>query len=313
MTIPDFQSLMRPVLAHLADGELHRSRAVKEAMADQFRLTEAERADMLPSGRQRTMDNRVGWSLTYLSQAGLVQRPARGQVQITDTGRAALAANPDRIDMKVLEQYPAYLEFRDRTRSAEPAASDTEPTAEPAASAEPVAAISPQDLVDRAVAENRAAMQGELLKKALALDPKGFELLVLRLLNAMGYGRNGGLVEHSGRSGDGGIDGIISQDPLGLDRIYLQAKRYAPDQTVSRPTIQGFVGALIGAQGDRGVFLTTSSFTEGARVEADRVNVRIELIDGKRLAELMLRHGVGVQVQAEVTLYDLDEEFFDEL
>jgi len=313
MTIPDFQSLMRPVLAHLADGELHRSRAVKEAMSEQFELTEAERADMLPSGRQRTMDNRVGWSLTYLSQAGLVQRPARGQVQITDTGRAALAANPDRIDMKVLEQYPAYLEFRDRTRSAAPAASGPEPTAEPAASAEPVAAISPQDLVDRAVAENRAAMQGELLKKALALDPKGFELLVLRLLNAMGYGRNGGLVEHSGRSGDGGIDGIISQDPLGLDRIYLQAKRYAPDQTVSRPTIQGFVGALIGAQGDRGVFLTTSSFTEGARVEADRVNVRIELIDGKRLAELMLRHGVGVQVQAEVTLYDLDEEFFDEL
>ena len=146
-----------------------------------------------------------------------------------------------------------------------------------------------------------------------ALDPKGFELLVLRLLNAMGYGRNGGLVEHSGRSGDGGIDGIISQDPLGLDRIYLQAKRYAPDQTVSRPTIQGFVGALIGAQGDRGVFLTTGSFTEGARVEADRVNVRIELIDGKRLADLMLRHGVGVQVQTEVTLYDLDEDFFDEL
>ena len=225
MTIPDFQSLMRPVLAHLADGDLHRSRAVKEAMADQFELTDGERGEMLPSGRQRTMDNRVGWSLTYLSQAGLVQRPARGQVQITDAGRAALTANPTRIDMKVLEQYPSYLEFRDRTRSAASAAIGHDDHPALAASAEPVAAISPQDLVDRAVAENRAAMQGELLKKALALDPKGFELLVLRLLNAMGYGRNGGLVEHSGRSGDGGIDGIISQDPLGLDRIYLQAKR----------------------------------------------------------------------------------------
>ena len=127
--------------------------------------------------------------------------------------------------MKVLEQYPSYLEFRDRTRSAASAAIGHDDHPALAASAEPVAAISPQDLVDRAVAENRAAMQGELLKKALALDPKGFELLVLRLLNAMGYGRNGGLVEHSGRSGDGGIDGIISQDPLGLDRIYLQAKR----------------------------------------------------------------------------------------
>ena len=310
MTIPDFQSLMRPVLAYLADGDLHRSREVRASMADLHDLTEAERAELLPSGRQRTFDNRVGWSLTYLSQAGLVERPVRGQVRITDLGRAALASNPTRIDMRVLEQYPAYLEFRDRTRSAQPTASDDTPDA--ATHIEPTP-VSPQDLVDRAVAENRAAMEGELHKKALALDPKGFELLVLRLLASMGYGKNGGLIEHSGRSGDGGIDGIISQDPLGLDRIYLQAKRYATDVSVGRPTIQGFVGALIGAQGDRGVFLTTSSFTEGARVEAERVNVRIELIDGKRLAELMLRHGVGVQVQTEVRLYDLDEDFFEEL
>lgn len=307
MTIPDFQSLMRPVLAHLADGQLHRAREVKEAMADRFELTEAERAELIPSGRARSIDNRVGWALTYLSQAGLVERPARGQVRITEVGRKALDRNPGRIDMHVLEQYPAYLEFKARTRNDRPAVaggSGEEASTLP---------VSPQDLVDQAVAVNKAAMEGELLKKALALDPKGFELLVLRLLAAMGYGKNGGVIEHSGRSGDGGIDGIISQDPLGLDRIYLQAKRYAPEATVSRPTIQGFVGALIGAQGDRGVFLTTSSFTEGARVEAERVNVRIELIDGKRLAELMLRHGVGVQVQTEVRLYDLDEDFFEEL
>jgi len=307
MTIPDFQSLMRPVLEHLADGQLHRAREVKEAMADRFELTEAERAELIPSGRARSIDNRVGWALTYLSQAGLVERPARGQVRITEVGRKALDRNPGRIDMHVLEQYPAYLEFKARTRNDRPAVaggSGEEASTLP---------VSPQDLVDQAVAVNKAAMEGELLKKALALDPKGFELLVLRLLAAMGYGKNGGVIEHSGRSGDGGIDGIISQDPLGLDRIYLQAKRYAPEATVSRPTIQGFVGALIGAQGDRGVFLTTSSFTEGARVEAERVNVRIELIDGKRLAELMLRHGVGVQVQTEVRLYDLDEDFFEEL
>jgi len=307
MTIPDFQSLMRPVLEHLADGQLHRAREVKEAMADRFELTEAERAELIPSGRARSIDNRVGWALTYLSQAGLVERPARVQVRITEVGRKALDRNPGRIDMHVLEQYPAYLEFKARTRNDRPAVaggSGEEASTLP---------VSPQDLVDQAVAVNKAAMEGELLKKALALDPKGFELLVLRLLAAMGYGKNGGVIEHSGRSGDGGIDGIISQDPLGLDRIYLQAKRYAPEATVSRPTIQGFVGALIGAQGDRGVFLTTSSFTEGARVEAERVNVRIELIDGKRLAELMLRHGVGVQVQTEVRLYDLDEDFFEEL
>ncbi len=303
--IPDYQSCMRPALSHLADGQLHRSREVKDALADLFGLTEAERAELLPSGRQRVIDNRVGWALTYLSQAGLVDRPARGQVQITPSGQEVLAGHAERIDLKVLEQFPSYLEFRDRTREAKPASGD--PSVERAA-----AAVSPEDLLATAVAENKAALEGELLKRALALDPRGFELLVLRLLAAMGYGKSGA-VEHSGQSGDGGIDGIISQDPLGLDRIYLQAKQYATDRTVGRPTLQAFAGALMSAQGDRGVFLTTASFTRDAVEEAKRVNLRIELIDGKRLAELMLRHGVGVQAKTSVTLYDLDEDFFEEL
>jgi restriction system protein len=303
--IPDFQSCMRPALAHLADGEPHRSREVKEALADGFGLTDAERAELLPSGRQRVIDNRVGWALTFLSQAGLVERPSRGVVRITEAGRQALAANPSRIDMKVLEQFPSYLEFRQRTRAERGASSS------PVAEAEHATA-SPEDLLSTARAENRAAVEGELLKKALTLDPAGFERLVLRLLEAMGYGKSGA-VEHSGQSGDGGIDGIISQDPLGLDRIYLQAKQYATDRTVGRPTLQAFAGALMSAQGDRGVFLTTASFTREAIVEARRVNLRIELIDGKRLAELMLRHGVGVQPKTSVTLYDLDEDFFEAL
>jgi restriction system protein len=303
--IPDFQSCMRPALAHLADGQLHRSREVKETLADQFRLTDAERAELLPSGRQRVMDNRVGWALTFLSQAGLVERPSRGVVHISEEGRRALEANPSRIDMKVLEQYPSYLAFRQRTRDSKPASA--QPVIEQAA-----VEVSPEDLLATAVAENRAAVEGELLKRALAIDPRGFELLVLRLLAAMGYGQSGTL-EPTGRSGDGGIDGIISQDPLGLDRIYLQAKQYATDRTVGRPTLQAFAGALLAAQGDRGVFLTTASFTREAIDEARRVNLRIELIDGKRLAELMLRHGVGVQPKTSVTLYDLDEDFFEEL
>lgn len=303
--IPDFQTCMRPALAHLADGGLHRSREVKEALADEFGLTEAERAELLPSGRQRVIDNRVGWALTFLSQAGLVERPSRGVVRISDQRRHALVANPSRIDMKVLEQYPSYLEFRQRTRDAKPdsAGDAVEHVAVP---------VSPEDLLATAVAENRAALEGELLKRALALDPTGFELLVLRLLGAMGYGK-AGMIDHSGKSGDGGIDGIISQDPLGLDRIYLQAKQYATDRTVGRPTLQAFAGALMSAQGDRGVFLTTASFTREAVEEAKRVNLRIELIDGERLAELMLRHGVGVQPKTSATLYDLDEDFFEEL
>jgi len=171
--------------------------------------------------------------------------------------------------------------------------------------------VSPQDLVSRALLENQAAVEGELLTRALALDPTDFEKLVIRLLEAMGYGRLG-TIDHSGKSGDGGIDGIISQDPLGLDRIYLQAKRYT-DKPVDRPFIQGFVGALMGAQGDRGVFLTTSNFTAGARAEAERVNARIVLIDGRRLAELMVRHGVGVQAETVVTLHQVDEDFFETL
>ena len=153
-------------------------------------------------------------------------------------------------------------------------------------------------------------MESELLTRALALDPTGFERLVLAVLDAMGYGRSG-RIEHSGRPGDAGIDGIISQDPLGLDRIYLQAKRYDPGNSVQRPDVQRFVGALMSAQGDRGVFITTSTFSSGARAEAERVNARIELIDGNRLTSLMLRHGVGVRASTTVVLHELDEDFFE--
>lgn len=306
MTVPDFQTVMRPILDLLADGEIRRTREVTSAIADQFELTAEERAVMLPSGRARLIDNRVGWALTHLSQAGLLERPQRAHVRISDAGRTVLAQQPDRVDVKVLNGFPAYLEFRQRTR-------ERSPTAAPSDNAEEEhELVSPQALVAQAQAENRAAVEGELVARALALPPRDFEMLVIELLRKMGYGRLG-QVEHSGRSGDGGIDGIISQDPLGLDRIYVQAKRYAADQPVNRPSIQGFVGALMGAQGDRGVFITTSSFTQGSRVEAERVNARIELIDGSRLAGLMVDYGVGVQVESAITLVEIDEDFFEGL
>lgn len=302
--IPDFQTLMRPVLALLTDGSVRRSRDVKDAMADEFGLTEAERSELLPSGRQRTIDNRVGWSLTYLSQAGLVARPDRGHVVITDDGRAALTANPDRVDMKTLEAYPAYLDFRDRTR---------EKTASivPPAQDGPVEAT-PSDLVEQALSTNRAPVEGDVLQAALALSRTGFEDLVIRLLERMGYGKAGS-VERTSASGDAGVDGIISQDPLWLDRIYVQAKRYAEDRTIDRPRIHEFAGALLGKQGDRGVFITTSRFSSGAVQEAERINARIELIDSRRLAELLVAYVVGVQVDQTVTLYRLDEDFFESL
>ena len=304
--IPDFQTLMRPLLEELSDGAVHRTRDLVAVMSDRFGLTDEERAARVPSGQQGRIDNRVSWAVSHLFQAGLLERPARAQVVITPAGRDVLAAHPDRVDMSVLRGYESYRRFRSRSTARDDTGAgplDAEPDPESA---------SPQDLLAQALTENRAAVEGELLKRALGLSPAEFERLVLRLLEKMGYGRAGG-VEHSGRSGDAGIDGIISQDPLGLDRIYLQAKRYAPDQSVQRPAIQGFVGALMGAQGDRGVFITTSTFSSGARTEADRVNARIELIDGARLAELMLRHGVGVQAETTVTLHQLDEDFFEAL
>lgn len=304
MTIPDFQTLMRPILAHLSDQDPCKSRAVKEAVADEFELTDEERARVLPSGRQRIIDNRVGWALTYLSQAGLVDRPQRGVVRITDTGLRVLADYPNRVDMKVLEQFPAYVKFRDRARG-----DKAETPVRPPPEENPA---SPQDLIEQAVVETRAVLEADLLKRALALTPTGFEDLVLALIEAMGYGKQGS-VERTSGTGDAGVDGIISQDPLGLDRIYMQAKRYGTDRVIDRPKIHEFAGALLGKQGDRGVYITTSSFSRGAREEAERLNARIELIDGQRLAQLLVDYGVGVQPESVVTIHRVDEDFFEGL
>jgi restriction system protein len=308
VAIPDFQTLMRPVLVHVADGQVHRSREIAEAMSDQFDLTAEERVEMLPSGTAKKMANRVGWTLTHLTQAGLIDSAGRGLKVISAQGRAALDKHPERIDMKVLERYAAYVEFRDRKREKTDGADDAGSTVTP-----PIADDSrtPNELVESAVLVNRAAVESEVLSAALKLTPTGFEELVIRLLDRMGYGKAGS-VNRTAPSGDAGIDGIISQDPLGLDRIYVQAKRFT-DTAVDRPKIHEFAGALPGKQGDRGVFITTSRFTSGARQEADRINARIELIDGARLAELLVLYGVGVQPEETVTLYRLDEDFFDSI
>lgn len=305
MAIPHFQSCMRPALALLAERGQIRSREVNEALSDSFGLSDDERAQLLPSGRQRTMDNRVGWALSYLSQAGLVSRPQRGVVEITEAGRQVLSANPDRVDMKTLEAFPAYQQFKERTREAAAPGVPllAEVTEQPA---------TPEELIATAVRENRTTLESEVLARALALSPIGFEDLVIALLARMGYGKAGS-VQRTSASGDAGVDGIISQDPLGLDRIYVQAKRYATDQVIHRPKIHEFAGALLGKQGDRGVYITTSRFSSGAREEAERINARIELIDGARLAQLLVQYKVGVQTDQTVELLRMDEDFFEAL
>lgn len=311
MTIPDFQSVLRPALAALADGSVHRSRDIKDQLADDFELTADERAEMLPSGRVRTMDSRVGWALTYLFQAGLTERPRRGAVVITEAGREVLRRLPDRITTKDLEQIPAFRDFQTRSTggTGRPVTKAPDGTSPPTDDPE---VTTPDEMVAQAKASNRAAIESELLARLQSVRPIEFEDLVMQVLFAMGYGEAGS-VERTAASGDAGIDGIISQDPLGLDRIYVQAKRYADHRKIGRPTIQEFAGALQYRQGDRGVFITTSTFTQEAEEAAERINARIELIDGRRLTRLMMERGVGVQPEQTVTLFRLDEDFFDSL
>ncbi len=304
MGIPDYQGCMRPCLEALDKLGCVTWRDVEVPVADLLGLSSQERGQLLASGRERILTNRVGWALTYLVQAGLVVRPKRGFVEITDAGRLALAEHPHRIDTKLLRTYPPFREFETRTRNR------SAPLANEAT--EPASAGTPAELIESAVLEIRAALESEVLTRALALSPTGFEDLVVALLAKMGYGKAGS-VERTSASGDAGVDGIISQDPLGLDRIYVQAKRYATNVPIDRPRIHEFAGALLGKQGDRGVYITTSRFTDGARAEADRINARIELIDGMRLAQLLVQYKVGVQVDHAVEFLRIDEDFFEAL
>lgn len=301
MAIPDFQTLMRPLLEVHTDGRQRSQVDVRDLIAAMLGVTEAERKELLPSGKQQTYSNRVSWATTHLAQAGLLDRPARGMTQITDRGREVLRDHPDRVDLHVLAGFPEYAEFRTRTRERAGQPSDASPGADLAlASASPDEAI--KDIIDTA----HSAVAAELLSRILMQPPEFLEHLVLDLLTRMGYG---GLAEHLGGPGDGGLDGLIRLDQLGLDVVYVQAKRYT-DKVVGRPDVQGFVGALQGAQASRGIFITTSRFTPDAADFADRVNVRLVLIDGPELANLMIEHNCGVTAEQTFTLKHVDENFF---
>jgi restriction system protein len=307
MAVPDFQTLMKPVLETLTeDGQMHVKRELVPTVAKRLGLSEDDLAQTINSG-QLTIENRVYWVVTYLFQAGAVSRPRRGYTEITDRGRDLLAAGHDRITTNVLNQYPEFVEFKQRAGTRKSTASQENASTEGETSDG-----TPAELVERAEREANGAVQAELRRRVYEQPPDFLERLVLKLLVAMGYGeRVDDAADHRGRSGDEGIDGVIRQDPLGIDVVYLQAKRYAPDVTVGRPDIQAFVGALHGAQASRGIFITTSRFSSGAIEYAERVGVRIILIDGQRLAELMLRYGIGVEPDLVATLYRVDEDFFE--
>jgi restriction system protein len=299
---------MLPLLRYVQDGKEHRIGDVVDPLGKQLELTEADMSELLPSGRQTIFANRVHWAKTYMAQAKLVEITRRAHFRITHRGREVLRENPPRLGVQYLERYPEFNEFRERRRVAPDEAMPTVPDA----SSEPTTKLAtPDELLRTTISDLEAALSAELLDRILAAPPAFFEGLIVTLLLNMGYG---GSREDAGRaigkSGDGGIDGVIDQDPLGLDRVYLQAKRYGSDVAVSEPEIRGFSGSLGAAKANKGVFVTTSYFTKPALDFAERHPYKMVLIDGKQLTALMLRHNVGVRVAETLHLKKVDEDFF---
>jgi restriction system protein len=300
--IPDFQTLMRPVLVAV-DGEVPKSNAqIRDVVAPVLGVSDEDRQVMLPSGTQALFTNRVAWAITHMTQAGLLTRPERGRYLLTERGRKVLDDHPDRVDMTVLSQFPEYQQFRARKSEKQLEKSVAVVADE----------VSPSESIGQIVEESYDELAAELLDRILAQPPAFLETLSLKLLRAMGYGGRESLLDHTGKPGDSGLDGIVRQDALGLDLVGVQAKRYDKDNTVQRPDIQAFVGALQGAQTTRGVFVTTGRFSSGALQFADNVAMRLRLIDGKELTRLMVRYNVGVQARETFELKQIDEETFDE-
>lgn len=303
MAIPDYQTLMLPLLKVAQDRKEHALQEAIVTLSTAFHLTDAERAQFLPSGRQTVMANRVGWARTYLKKAGLLEATRRGCFRITDRGVAVLADNPARVDVEFLSQFAEFEEFR----ATKPAASvETE-----SGGLLPAASQTPQEEIDYAYQHIRMSLASELLSTVLASTPERFERIVVELLVRMGYGgtlRDAGAA--IGQSGDGGIDGIIKEDRLGLDAIYVQAKRWNDKNGVGRPEIQKFAGALQGFRARKGVFITTSYFTRDAEDYVGRIDSRIVLIDGEKLAQLMIDFGLGVTTFASYELKRIDSDYF---
>ena len=293
---------MLPFLSVLSDGREHLLREAEDALADYFKLTPAERAELLPSGQQGIFKNRIGWARTYLKKAGLLESPKRGIFKITLRGTNTLAASPSRIDAKYLEQFPEFIEFRDMSKPA----SEASPLTERVPSK-----ITPEEEIELAYQGLREQLSEELISRVLTCSPTFFEQLVVELLVKMGYGgsrRDAG--ERIGQTGDGGIDGIIKEDRLGLDAIFIQAKRW--QGSVGRPEIQKFVGALQGQRARKGVFITTSAYTSDAIDYVSRIDTKVVLIDGKELATLMMDFDVGVSVSASYIVKRIDSDYFEE-
>ncbi len=301
MPIPDFQTVMRPLLELSSDGKEHSMREALESLATHFELTEQERKQLLPSGQQELFTNRVAWAKTHLRMAGLLEGTARGVFRITPQGKKLLKEHSGRIDMRVLQTQPGYLEARGRKRE----------KAQIATAADNGENRTPEEEMEDSYQALRESLGKELLQRLKSASPAFFERIVVELLVRMGYGgtrKDAG--QAIGKSGDEGVDGVIKEDRLGLDAIYIQAKKW--ENTVSRPEIQKFAGALQGFRAKKGIFITTSDFSKEAVDYAARIDSKIVLIDGEQLWNLMIDFGIGVSTVASYETKRLDSDYFNE-
>lgn len=301
MAVPDFQWWYLPLLKEISDGQEHRMADLAERLAEVAGLSEADRAERLPSGTQVTYYNRIGWARSFLKKAELVESPGRGLVKITDRGRTALASSLAHIDNSYLRQFPEFVEWMHGRKGSENAHANETPNPE---------SETPLETLERVHKELNDSLADELLDRVKQGTPAFFEKVVVDLLVAMGYG---GSHEDAGRtvgkSGDGGIDGVINEDRLGLDVVYLQAKRW--ESSVGGPVVQGFAGSLEGVRAKKGVLITTSGFTSEAREYVRHIEKRIVLIDGVQLADYMIRFNVGGGVEAHYAVKRVDGDYFE--
>lgn len=298
MPVPDFQSFFKPLLEFAGDGQEHSIGEAREIIAKKFNLSESDLAEVLPSGTQTKFDNRVAWAKSYFIQAKVLESPRRGYFKITDRGKELLKKGNNRIDVKILNQYPEFVEFHTATK--------TEKTEEEIETSE-----TPEELLQKSYQKIRNDLVNEILTKVKANSPKFFENLVVDLMIALGYGGSRADAGKSiGQTGDEGIDGIIKEDKLGLDAIYLQAKRW--DGTVGRPEIQKFVGALHGKRAKKGVFITTGRFADDAIKYVNSIDPKVILIDGKTLVNYMIDFNLGVTTTGKYELKRIDTDYFSE-
>lgn len=304
MPIPDYQTLMLPVLRLASDQQEYKFSDSVQLLAAEFSLSDEEKNEVLPSGSQAVFNNRVGWARSYLKQAGLLTSPKRGYFKITGQGLKLLADNPEKINIALLGRYPEFQEFRNRKKDPSKINDVNYPI-------EMIASETPEDALASAYRSLRKNLEIEILSSVKSSSPSFFERLVVDLLVKMGYGGNRQAAGRAlGKSGDGGVDGIINEDRLGLDVIYIQAKRW--DGTVGRPEIQKFAGALQGQRARKGVFITTSNFSKEAFAYVLTIESKIILIDGERLASLMAEHNVGVSTIGQYEVKKMDSDYFDE-